>query len=107
MPVGSRRLTVAVAVVVGSFTGVQKAMSGSGGSSASDGRDEFDFDLAAGDDDDLVELDEDDEDLDDDDFEDDDEEDGLLDEDELIDLDDEYDDADQDDKQHPGHRYDD
>jgi hypothetical protein len=81
-------------------------MPGSGESSASEGRDEFGFDLAAGDDE-LEELDTDDEDLDDDDFEDDDEEDGLLDEDELIDLDDEYDDADDDDKPHPGHRYDD
>jgi hypothetical protein len=82
-------------------------MPGSGGSSASDGRDEFDFDLAAGDDE-AGKLDGDDEEFDDDDLEDDDdEEDGLLDEDELIDLDDEYDDADQDDKQHPGHRYDD
>jgi hypothetical protein len=80
-------------------------MPGSGESSPSEGRDEFGFDLAAGDDEEL-ELGEDEEDLDDEDLEDEDE-DGLLDEDELIDLDDEYDDADQDDKQHPGHRYDD
>ena len=80
-------------------------MSGSGESSASQGRDEFGFDLA-GAPDEAGELDADDEELDDE-FEDDDDEDGLLDEDELIDLDDEYDDADDEDKPHPGHRYDD
>jgi hypothetical protein len=82
-------------------------MSGSGESSASDGRDEFGFDLAS-DDDEVKDLDADDEDDDfDDEDEDDDEIDGLLDEDELIDLDDEYDDTDEAGKPHPGHRYDD
>jgi len=80
-------------------------MSGSGGSSASEGRDEFGFDLAA--DDDVGEIGADDEEFDDDDLLDEEDEDGLLDEDELIDLDDEYDDADDEDKPHPGHRYDD
>ena len=80
-------------------------MSGSGGSSASNGRDEFGFDLAG--DDDVEKLGADDADLEDEDLEDDeDDEDGLLDEDELIDLDDEYDDVDDEDKPHPGHRYD-
>ena len=63
-------------------------MPGSSESSASEGRDEFGFDLAAGEDEEL-ELDEDDEDFDDDELDDDEDEDGLLDEDELIDLDDE------------------
>jgi hypothetical protein len=87
-------------------------MSGSGGASAPEGRDEFGFDLGA---DDAEALDAGDEEFDDDELDDelDDDEDededgdGLLDEDELIDLDDEYDDADGVDKPHPGHRYDD
>ena len=80
-------------------------MSGSGGSSASNGRDEFGFDLAADDAEAAISM-RTDEELDDDDLEDDEDDDGLLDEDELIDLDDEYDDADDEDKPHPGHRYD-
>jgi DNA-directed RNA polymerase subunit delta len=84
-------------------------MSGSGGSSASEGRDEFGFDLAGGVDDELDDLEPGDGDLDDDDLDDldddEDEDDDLID-DELIDLDDEYDDADDEDKPHPGHRYD-
>ena len=78
-------------------------MSGSGESSASEGRDEFGFDLAG--DDEVEDIDADDDEFDEDDDLDD-EDDGLLDEDELIDLDDEYDDADEPGKPHPGHRYD-
>jgi hypothetical protein len=81
-------------------------MSGSGGSSASGGRDELEFGLAGGLDD-IDDLPADDDDLEDDlDDDDDEDDDGLLDEDELIDLDDEYDAADDEDKPHPGHRYD-
>jgi hypothetical protein len=82
-------------------------MSGSGESSASDGRDEFGFDLAGKKDDDEVgDLDASDEDLEDDDLDDDDEDDDDLIDDELIDLDDEYDEADEEERPHPGHRYD-
>ena len=83
-------------------------MSGSGESSASDGRDEFGFDLAGKvDDDEAGGLDASDEDLEDDDLDDDDDEDDddLID-DELIDLDDEYDEVDEEEWPHPGHRYD-